>query len=79
MSTPPPLLPQPVPVHTCPLCGAENRCAVAAAGRFDVPCWCSAVAFDAAALARVPPAQRGRACLCPACARGAAPGGSSPA
>jgi diamine N-acetyltransferase len=60
----------PLPALLCPLCGRANECAVAAAGRFDIPCWCSGVAIDPAALARIAPADRGRACLCPACAGG---------
>ncbi|WP_369799087.1 cysteine-rich CWC family protein [Acidovorax sp. MR-S7] len=31
-------------------------------------CWCMAQPVSRAALARVPPDQRGRACLCPRCA-----------
>ena len=35
----------PLPAHRCPLCGGPNGCAAAAAGRFDVPCWCAEVRF----------------------------------
>lgn len=70
----PPPSANPLPAFTCPLCGRANQCAVAAAGRFDVPCWCSGAVIHPAVLARVAPADQGRACLCPACARGAAPG-----
>lgn len=75
MSEPKPLPPPavPLPAFACPLCGGDNRCAVAAAGCFDPPggaCWCASVTIDAAVLASIPPAQRDRACLCPACARG---------
>ncbi|MBL9077696.1 MAG: cysteine-rich CWC family protein [Planctomycetes bacterium] len=52
----------------CPLCGADNRCVRAVGGAG--PCWCEAVAFDPATLARVPAAARDRACLCRACAGG---------
>lgn len=51
----------------CPLCGAPNQCAMAA-GANGPPCWCTTVRFDAALLARIPAAARGKACLCPACA-----------
>jgi hypothetical protein len=59
---------QPLPNALCPLCGGPNRCAPAAAGRFDVACWCTQAAVSREALARVPEAQRDQACLCPACA-----------
>lgn len=55
---------------TCPLCGAANQCAPASTGRLDVPCWCSTVQIDPQALARVPPEQLNKACLCPRCAAG---------
>ncbi|MBL8730005.1 MAG: cysteine-rich CWC family protein [Planctomycetes bacterium] len=50
----------------CPLCGKPNACAIAAGS--DRPCWCAGVTIDAAALQRVPPAARGRACVCTDCA-----------
>lgn len=56
----------------CPLCGGANGCAVAAAGRFDVACWCRDVHFRPELIARVAPAQRGEACICHACASKAA-------
>jgi len=61
---------EPLQNHACPLCGAANRCAVAAAGSFAVDCWCASVSISAAALARVPEPLRGKACLCAACATG---------
>lgn len=63
-----PMSVRPLPHHACPLCGEENGCAVAASGRFDTPCWCQDVAIGPETLARVPPAQRNRACLCRRCA-----------
>jgi hypothetical protein len=54
------------PPDRCPLCGGGNACAMAAGDAS--PCWCLAAVFDEALLARVPPAARGRACICPACA-----------
>lgn len=56
--------------HTCPLCGAANRCAVAAEGSFAVDCWCASASISAQALSRVPEPLRGKACLCAACATG---------
>lgn len=61
---------EPLPNHACPLCGAPNRCAVAAEGSFAVDCWCASVRISAQALARVPEPLRGKACLCAACATG---------
>ena len=57
----------------CPLCGGPNACAPARSGRFAEACWCEGVAIERDVLARIPPALRDAACLCPACARGAAP------
>ena len=51
----------------CPLCGADNQCAMSA----DHPvakCWCASVTISAATLAAIPPQDRGRRCICPACA-----------
>lgn len=55
----------------CPSCGRANRCTLAA-GRDDAPCWCFEARIDPAALERLTPEQRGKACLCPACALTAA-------
>ncbi|AEB57419.1 DNA or RNA helicases of superfamily II [Ectopseudomonas mendocina] len=52
----------------CPLCGKANQCVIAA-GHSDEPCWCFAAKIDPAALQRLTPEQRNRACLCPACAK----------
>lgn len=62
--------PAPLAAHRCPLCGGPNDCAVARARTFETPCWCRAVTIAPEMLARVPPAARGRACLCRACAEG---------
>jgi hypothetical protein len=68
---------EPLPEQACPLCGGPNHCAVAAAGTFSARCWCQDVAFPPELLARIPDEQRGKACLCPACA-GAAGADSAP-
>ncbi len=60
--------PAPAPVR-CPLCGQPNQCA-AEAGRPAAECWCMQACMDPAALAAIPPAARGLACLCPRCAAG---------
>ena len=65
---------QPLPEPVCPLCGAANECAVAASGDFATPCWCRGVTFTAELLATVPEGMKGRACICRACAEGAAKG-----
>jgi len=59
---------QPNPQRVCPLCGADNQCAVAA-GRPVETCWCVGVELDAAALAAIPAASVGKHCICPACGR----------
>jgi hypothetical protein len=57
----------------CPLCGRPNGCAVAASGRFETPCWCTETTFAPELLARIPVAERGRSCVCAACAAAAHP------
>ncbi|SCC95041.1 Glutamate racemase (modular protein) [Thiomonas sp. X19] len=52
----------------CPVCGQANSCVPAASGSFEAACWCRDVTISDAALARIPPAMRGQACLCPSCA-----------
>jgi hypothetical protein len=69
---------QPTPNIRCPLCGLPNECAPASSGTFDTPCWCASVAVSAAALAAVPEAQRGVACLCKRCAGATAGSEASP-
>jgi hypothetical protein len=51
----------------CPLCGADNRCALAA-GEAPESCWCSQVKIDPQTLAAIPAAAVARCCICPACA-----------
>ena len=58
----------------CPLCGQPNRCAMELERETGVKqegCWCTQAAFSPELLARVPPEARRRACICPACVRGA--------
>jgi len=55
-------------LKTCPLCGGDNQCAMAA-GKAAETCWCWAATIDAAALAKIPPDSVGKRCLCPACGR----------
>lgn len=59
---------------SCPLCGGPNDCATAQSGDFATPCWCRDATFPPGLLARVPPADAGRACICPACVAAAAGG-----
>lgn len=63
----------PIAAHACPLCGQPNGCAAARSGSFNTPCWCTDARFAPALLARVPEPQRGRACICRACAKGSTP------
>lgn len=61
----------------CPLCGADNRCAMQAP-RTDAAappaCWCMVTHIAPGVLDRIPPAQRGQACICAQCAKGGAQG-----
>ena len=50
----------------CPLCGQPNACGAAAGAEH---CWCFDVTLAPAALARVPEAARGIACICAKCGR----------
>jgi hypothetical protein len=52
----------------CPLCGAENLCAMAADPE-AIHCWCFDVTVANEALERVPAEARGVACVCAACAK----------
>jgi hypothetical protein len=57
----------------CPLCGQVNRCAMeveSVTGVKQPPCWCTEQEFNSELLDRVPEGLRGKACICPACARG---------
>lgn len=73
------LPPAALPATVCPLCGGANQCTPAATGRFDTPCWCATATMAPEALARIPPEQLNRACLCPRCAAGIqAPGSPQP-
>ncbi|WP_339412266.1 cysteine-rich CWC family protein [Pseudomonas sp. EA_35y_Pfl2_R5] len=57
----------------CPCCGQLNQCAQAGADAPVSDCWCFSVPIDAAQLAKLPPEQRNRSCLCPRCAQGLPP------
>lgn len=54
----------------CPLCGVANQCGMVAGSS---ECWCTAVTVSKEALDRLPPAARGKACVCARCAAGASP------
>jgi len=54
----------------CPLCGADNRCAMElerATGQAQPACWCTTTTFPPDLLERLPEAARGQACICAAC------------
>lgn len=61
--------PQPLPAPLCPLCGSQNQCAPANAGRFDVECWCKSAVIPPELLQQLPASLMDKACLCPRCAR----------
>ena len=50
----------------CPLCGADNQCAMAS-GKAPESCWCMSAEISAEALAALPESERGVRCICPAC------------
>lgn len=52
---------------TCPLCGADNQCAVAA-GQPAESCWCLGVQMEGEALEKAK-AITAAQCVCPACGR----------
>lgn len=70
--------PVPLPNTRCPLCGGSNECTPARTGSFEGDCWCRTTPVSPEALARVPPALRMQACLCPRCAQGLGPAGPQP-
>lgn len=51
----------------CPLCGRANECAMCSLSPRKGPCWCESEDIPAALLARIPEAQRNRACVCRTC------------
>ncbi|MBA2965658.1 hypothetical protein GON04_14265 [Ramlibacter sp. MAH-25] len=55
----------------CPLCAGRNGCAMELqrlTGQVQPPCWCTGASFPPDLLDRIPAADRGRACICAACA-----------
>lgn len=67
--------PEVIDTTRCPLCGADNRCAMEierSTGQAQPACWCMdrpplGAAAARALQARIPPAARGLACVCAAC------------
>jgi len=53
--------------NRCPLCGGANECQMCSSTAGHGPCWCFTTEIPAALLARVPAAQRNRACICRHC------------
>jgi hypothetical protein len=51
----------------CPLCGADNRCAVERGDSIET-CWCASTPISTQALEAIPAALRNRACICAQCA-----------
>ena len=52
----------------CPLCGADNQCAMAPGAAAD-SCWCQDITINPEALAAIPAEAVGKRCLCPACGK----------
>ena len=61
---------QQVNQQVCPLCGAENSCAMTFGDGGAETCWCMGVTISPQILGRVPDQLKNQACLCPACAAG---------
>jgi len=51
----------------CPLCGADNRCAVTR-GKTIESCWCASADISRDVIDAIPAALRNKACICPRCA-----------
>lgn len=51
------------PATRCPLCGEDNRCAMAEPSA-EHPCWCTEVRFPEDLLTKSPDPER---CICRAC------------
>ncbi len=54
----------------CPLCGADNRCAMeieTATGVAQAACWCVSQRFPPELLASLPAGLQGTACICARC------------
>jgi alpha-ribazole phosphatase len=56
----------PVDGRRCPLCGAENGCAIAA-GHSVSDCWCHRAKVTRDVLERIPRESRGTVCICSQC------------
>ncbi|MEZ5568235.1 MAG: cysteine-rich CWC family protein [Halioglobus sp.] len=54
--------------NTCPLCGGDNACAMAA-GEPAESCWCQAVSLSPDALSAIPASSLGKHCICARCGR----------
>ncbi|MBE2250475.1 MAG: cysteine-rich CWC family protein [Myxococcus sp.] len=60
----------------CPLCGEPNACGMAAGSQ---ACWCFGATLDPQALAKIPEAAKGKACVCQRCGvKAAAPDAPTP-
>ncbi|NQY02133.1 MAG: cysteine-rich CWC family protein [Halieaceae bacterium] len=57
----------------CPLCGADNHCAIAA-GKNAIQCWCMRTEFPQTLLDRVPDEAKNRVCICERCVQQALTG-----
>lgn len=60
-----PSMSAPIDPQRCPICGAENDCAVA---RGQGACWCFTAAIPDDVLEKIPIEARNLACVCKACA-----------
>ena len=51
----------------CPLCGANNRCAIERGASLE-DCWCASTAIATHMIDAIPAKSREQACICPQCA-----------
>ncbi|UCE31874.1 MAG: cysteine-rich CWC family protein [Burkholderiales bacterium] len=59
---------EPIDTRRCPICGADNDCALASSSDRETECWCTTVEIGEQVLRRVPERLRGLACVCRRCA-----------
>jgi len=63
-----------LPTDHCPLCGGDNRCAMATTAANEcAACWCKSTTIAADVLACIPEQARNVACICASCASKPAP------
>ena len=54
---------------SCPVCGQNNRCALANPATAANPCWCYSAEIDPRNLTHPAAVRNNKTCLCPQCAQ----------